>query len=87
MVLPLDMIGPLGEDEGLYDIGSNLISVSMGLCAMKCGEWVSMKIGADTCGGEGCCSAKMAAGDRGDMTGGESILKPGKGLRLECPEV
>ena len=29
----------------------------------------------------------MAAGERGDMTGGESILKPGKGLRLECPEV
>jgi hypothetical protein len=29
----------------------------------------------------------MAAGERGDMAGGESILKPGKGLRLGWPDV
>ena len=34
--------GPMGDDDGLYDIGSDLISVMSGLCDEKCGDEVSM---------------------------------------------
>jgi hypothetical protein len=40
---PFDKMGPLGDDDGLYeDIGSDLISVMRGLCDEKCGDEVSM---------------------------------------------